>query len=122
MSSTAPVADVAEVLIRCTVNSKPVELCLWFHSHAGPITTARLTTIASRVRNAYRFNFAGSLGSHLMREVIAIDRSPGSSLFIVAPVNLTLGFGGSASPNAIALRILNQTDLVPSYPKSSSFI
>lgn len=123
MSSTAPIRDVAEVLIRSEVNGKPVELCLWFRSHLGAIDTTRLTTIATRVRNAWRFNFAGGLASGvLFKEVVAIDRSPSPVSPVSITDNVTVGFGGEACTTSIALGILNLTDLEPTFPRSESFI
>jgi hypothetical protein len=123
MSSSAPIQDVAEVLIRSVVNDKPVELCLWFRSHLGTITTARLTTIATRVRNAWRFNFAGSLASGvLFKEVVAIDRSSSSISPVSITDNVMVGFGGAAGPTSIALGLLNLTDSTPTFPRSESFI
>lgn len=123
MSSSAPIQDVAEVLIRSEVAGKPVELCLWYRSHLGTITTARLATIATRVRNAWRFNFANGLASGvLFKEVVAIDRSPSP----IAPVSINdsviVGAAGATSPTNIALGILNLTDIVPTFPRSESFI
>ena|ERR1043165_5507885 len=123
MSSAAPVPDVAEVLIRSVVNDKPVELCLWFHSHLGPITTTRLTTLATRVSNAWRNNFRNVLASGVLyKETVAIDRSPSPVSPVTINVNLTGGFGGEASSTNIALGIFNLTDAVPPLGRSESFI
>jgi len=123
VSSTIPIADVAEVLIRSTVNGKDVELCLWFRSHLGAITLARLTTICTRVGSAWRSNFAPGLGGpHLFREVAAIDRSPGSTLTVTITHNVLVGLRGQAVSNDIALRILNLTDNVPTFPRCDSYI
>jgi len=123
VSSTAPIQDVAELLIRSTVNGKDVELCLWFRSHLGTITTARLTTIATRVATAWRVNFRTLLGTGILfKGVTAIDRSPSP----IAPVTITSntlgGSGSEPAPTSIALGILNLTDNVPTFPRSESFI
>jgi len=123
MSSTAPIQDVAEVLIRSTVEGKDVELCLWFRSHLGSITTTRLTTIATRVKNAWLLNFRGSLASGILfREVTAIDRSPSPVAPVTITVGTTGGLLGQACTTNIALGILNLTALEPSLPRSESFI
>lgn len=123
MSSAAPVPDVAEVLIRCELHGKPVELCLWFRSHLGPINTTRLTTIAARVRNAWRFNFAGGLATGVFfKEVVAIDRSPSPVAPVTINDSVVVGFGGPGTPGSIALGILNLTDGDPPFPRSQSFI
>jgi hypothetical protein len=123
MSSVAPIPDVAEVLIRSTVNGKDVELCLWFRSWQGPINNVRLTTIATRVRNSWQINFRNILASSvLFREVHAIDRSPAPTSPVTIVVNSLGGFGGQSAPTSIALGIRNLTDLVPTFPRSQSFI
>lgn len=111
MSSTAPVQDVAEVLIRSEVEGKPVELCLWFRAVAPPITFLTLTTLVTRVSNAWRFNFVNVLGGpHLYKGVIGIDRTAGSTLIAADVVNLSRGFGGPSCTTSIALGLLNLTD------------
>lgn len=123
MSSTAPVVDVAEVLIRSVVNDKPVELCLWFRSHLGAVTQARLDTIAARVTTAWRSNFSNSLGGpHLFVGVHAIDRSPGSTLTSTTTLNITRGLNGPCVANDVALRLLNLTDVGFVSHRSSNFI
>lgn len=111
MSSRAPIPDVAEVLIRSEVEGKPVELCLWFRAAAPPITMGSLTTLVTRVSNAWSFNFVNVLaGPHLLKEVAAFDRSPGSVLELTNPINHLRGFGGQSCPTSIALGLLNLTD------------
>lgn len=111
MSSTIPINDVASVLIRSEVEGKPVELCLWFRSASPPVTQAKLDLIASRVRNQWSLNFVNVLGGpHLLKEVLAVDRSPGSSLTSLISINTSRGFGGSPAPTSIALGLLNLTD------------
>jgi len=118
MSSTAPIPDVAEVLIRSEVNGKAVELCQFYHSWQGPINTTRLTTLANRVSSSWSFNFRDVLASNvLFKEVLVIDRSPAP----IAPVSIVEnslgGFGGEACSTNIALGIVNvhaQID-VPAY-------
>lgn len=123
MSSTAPVVDVAEVLIRSVVNSKPVETGLFFRSHLGPVTQARLDLLVSRVTNAWRNNFSNVLGGpHVFVGVHAFDRSPGSTLTSEIILELSRGFGGDIMSNSIALRLLNLTDVPISRRKSSNFI
>lgn len=123
MSNLAPIPDVASLLIRSVVNGKDVEICLWFRSHLGPITTTRLTTIATRVRNSWQGNFRGQLASGvLFKEVVAIDRSPSPVPPVIINVNSVGGLQGEACPNNIALGVLNLTDSVPSYPRSQSYV
>lgn len=111
MSSAIPISDVASVLIRSEVAGKSVELCLWFRSNNPPVTQSKLDLIASRVSVLWNINFSNVLGGpHLLKEVIAIDRSPGSSLTSVVSVNLSKGFGGTPAPTSIALGLLNLTD------------
>jgi len=123
MSSTAAVQDVAELLIRSTVNDKDVELCLWFHCHLGAITSTRLDTICSRVATAWGSNFSNVLaGPHLFREVVAVDRSAGSSLVSVVTPNVEKGFRGSPTSNNIALRFINLTDRTLPIRYGSNFV
>lgn len=123
MSSTAPVQDVAEVLIRSTVNDKDVEICLWFHCHLGAITSTRLNTICNRVSLAWNINFSNALaGPHLFREVVAIDRSSGSSLVSTSSPNVTKGSRGSPTSNNIALRFINLTDRTLPIRYGSNFV
>src|SRR5919109_3667680 len=123
MSSTAPVIDVAETLIRSTVNGKDVEICLWFRSHAGPVTQVRLDRLSNRVATSWLINFSGFLaGPHLFREVLCIDRSPSSSLTSLVPVNITRGTRGPPSPTSIALRLKNLTDLLLPIRYGSNFV
>lgn len=123
MSSNAPIPNVAEVLIRSVVLDRPVELCLWFRCHLGTITNTRLTTICSRVRNAWQLNFRNVLASNvLFKEVVAIDRSPSPVPPVSIVVNSIGGFGGVSSPASIALGIVNRTDPLGTHIRSQSFI
>lgn len=123
MSSTAPVQDVAEVLHRMTVNGKDVEVCLWFRCHLGTVTTARLTTIATRAHARWRNNFRGQLAvDTLFRETVAIDRSPSPVAPVTIIENTLAGSNSESCPTNIALGILNLTDNVPTFPRSQSFI
>jgi len=123
MSSTAPIQDVAEVLHRMTANGKEIEVCLWFRCHLGTITTARLTTIATRTHSRWRNNFRGQLGiGTLFRETVAIDRSPSPIAPITIIENTLGGSNSEASPTSIALGFLNLTDNIPTFPRSESFI
>lgn len=108
MSSNTPVPDVAVVHVRAVVAGKPVETSLWFRSLDPPINTAKLTTIATRVRNNWVGNFRGQLASGtLLTEVQAVDCSIGSSLVVTVPIGTVGGFQGPTSPTNIALCLLN---------------
>lgn len=111
MSSAVPVPDVAQLLIRSEVEGKAVELCLWFRAVHPPVTLSSLTTIANRVAGQWRDNFSSGLaGPHLLKEVVAIDRSPGSSLVVTNTLNVERGFLGPSEAGSIALGLLNLTD------------
>lgn len=123
MSSSIPIADVAEVLIRSIVNTKPVEVGLFFRSHLGPVTQDRLDRIVLRVTQQWRDNFSAVLGGpHVFVGVHAFDRSLGSSLTSEIILEISRGFGGPLEANSVALRFLNLTDEVISSKNSSNFI
>ena len=123
MSSSAPIADTAQVFVNWTVGGSLLQNQLFFNHWSGPIDQAALDLLRTRVANSFRNNFVGALGlGTVLRSVECIDRSPTSGLTSSVILNRAPLTAIAAAPASIALALKQHVASTPDLHPSRAFV
>lgn len=106
-----PVNDCARVDFQSSVGGKDVEFSLWFKRQSPPVDQSHLDALAFRCGFLWSVSGKNTLGTDcVFNRVVAIDFTAGSTLSSTSSVFAGAGLLGTASPNNIALRLLEVTE------------